>query len=99
MAQHLAADMPLSNSVKSRDMRPTSRTITALLVAVGTGFAVSAMIGAPIAVAQSCKPNQEWINGECVTPPPPPEDFGVPPGGQQIVCTGAGCHVLNGPRS
>ena len=34
-------------------MRPTrSRTITSLLAAVGAGFAVSAMIGAPTAVAQ-----------------------------------------------
>ena len=58
MAQGLAANTPLSNSVKSRDMRPTSRTITSLLAAVGAGFAVSAMIGAPIAVAQVCKPSQ-----------------------------------------
>ena len=70
MAQGLAANTPLSNSVKSRDMRPTSRTITAFLAAVGTGFAVSAMIGAPVAVAQVCKPSQVWLAGECWDPPP-----------------------------
>ena len=50
-------------------MRPTrSRTITSLLAAVGAGFAVSAMIGAPIAVAQVCEPGQSEINGECIYP-------------------------------
>jgi hypothetical protein len=55
----------LSRSEKSRDMRLTSRTITSLLAAVGAGFAVSTMIGAPIAVAQVCKPNQVEVNGQC----------------------------------
>jgi hypothetical protein len=55
-----------------------SRTITALLAAVGAGFAVSAMIGAPDAVAQSCRPDQVWLHGECTYPAgdsagPPPE--------------------------
>jgi hypothetical protein len=58
-------------------MRPTrSRPITSLLAAVGTGFAVSAMIGAPIAVAQGCKPSQVWLNGECTYPS---DDSGGPP--------------------
>ena len=69
MAQGLAAYTPLSDCVKSRDKRPTSRTITALLAAVGTGCAVFAMIGAPIAVAQSCRTDQVWLNGECTYPP------------------------------
>ena len=76
MAQGLAANTPLSNSVKSRDMRPTSRTIAALLAAVGAGFAVSAVICAPVAVAHSCKPSQVWLNGECTYPP---DDSGGPP--------------------
>src|ERR1700742_644848 len=84
MAQGLAADTPLSNCVKSRDMRPTSRTITALLAAVGTGFAISAVIGAPDAVAQFCPySDQEKIDGICrnVMPVPgPPED-------QKVICT------------
>ena len=51
-------------------MRATrSRTINSLLAAVGTVFAVSAMIGAPVAVAQSCKPSQVWLAGECWDPP------------------------------
>ena len=77
MALGLAANTPLSNSVKSPDMRPTSRTITSLLAAVSAAFAVSAMIGAPIADAQVCTPSQVWLNGECTYPPelggPPPE--------------------------
>ena len=65
-------------------MRPTrSRTITSLLAAVGAGFAVSAMISAPTAVAQSCKPSQVWLNGECTEPPP--VDSGGPPG--KVMCT------------
>jgi hypothetical protein len=34
----------------------------------GAGFTVSAMIGAPNAVAQGCEPNQSVINGECTYP-------------------------------
>jgi hypothetical protein len=54
-------------------MRATrSRTITSLLAAVGAGFAVSAMIGAPAAVAQpgdtSCAPGQVVIDGQCNVP-------------------------------
>ena len=54
-------------------MRPTrSRTITSLLAAVGAGFAVSAMIGAPAAVAQpgdtACEPGQVVIDGQCNVP-------------------------------
>jgi len=49
------------------NMRLTSPTITSLLAAVG--FAVSAMIGAPVAVAHVCKPSQVWLAGECWDPP------------------------------
>ena len=54
-------------------MRATrSRTITSLLAAVGAGFAVSAMIGAPAAVAQpgntACEPGQVVIDGQCNVP-------------------------------
>ena len=54
-------------------MRATrSRTITALLAAVGAGFAVSTMIGAPAAVAQpgntACEPGQVVIDGQCNVP-------------------------------
>jgi hypothetical protein len=64
-------------------MRLTSRTITSLLAAVGTGFAVSAMIGAPVAVAESCRPSQVWLNGECTYPP---DDSGGPAADQGVVC-------------
>ena len=76
-------------------MRATrSRTITSLLAAVGTVFAVSAMIGAPVAVAQSCKPSQVWLNGECTEPPP--VDSGGPPGDQKFICTQSGhCSVVS----
>jgi hypothetical protein len=74
MAQFLAANTRLSNSVKSRHMRPTSRTIAALSAAIVTGFAVSA-IGAPVAVAQFCINDQVWLNGECTAPP---GDSGAP---------------------
>lgn len=77
-------------------MRLTSRTIASLLAAAGTGFAVSAMIGAPVAVAQvpqDCPyPGQEKIDGTCrnVTPVP------APPGGdQKVVCTQHSCTVFN----
>ena len=71
-------------------MRATnSRTITALLAAVGAAFAVSAMIGAPTAVAQPgdivCEPGQVVMDGQCTVPqtnatnvPAPPP--GAPPG-------------------
>ena len=49
-------------------MRPISRTITSLLAAAGAGFAVSAMIGAPVAVAQVCEPSQLDNNGQCTVP-------------------------------
>ena len=48
---------------------PKSRTITSLLAAVGAGFAASAIIGAPAAVAQpgdtACAPGQLVIDGQC----------------------------------
>ena len=62
-----------------------SRTITALLAAVGAGFAVSTMIGAPTAVAQVCEPGQVEIDGQCTVPdnnannvPAPPDGTGGP---------------------
>ena len=97
MAQGLAANMPLSTAVKSRAMRPTSRTVTALLAAVGTGFAVFAMTGAPIAVAQSCKPDQVWLHGECTYPP---DDSGAPPEPRLITEHGSAAssttHIVDG---
>jgi hypothetical protein len=96
MAQGLAANTPLSNSVKSRDMRPTSRTIAALLAAVGAGFALSAM-SAPVAVAQSCKPSQVWLNGECTYPP---DDSGGPAEPKLVTEHGAAgsstTHIVDG---
>jgi len=73
-----------------RATRP--RTITALLAAVGAGFTVSAMIGAPTAVAEpntiDCQPGQVVIDGQCTVsqnnatnvPAPPP---GAPGMGDQ----------------
>src|SRR5262245_60681284 len=90
MAQGLAANTPLSNSVNRRDIRPTSRTITALL-AGWHRVAVSAMIGAPVAVAQLCPyPDQVVIDGACrnVIGDPVPSDEAI------VVCTQSGhCHV------
>ena len=70
-------------------MRPTkSRTITSLF-AVGAGFAVSAIIGAPAAVAQpgdtACAPGQVVIDGQCNVPDnansvPAPQDGTGGPG-------------------
>jgi len=78
-------------------MRPTSRTIAALSAAVVTGFAVSAMIGAPVAVAQFCINDQVWLNGECTAPP---GDSGVPPEPKLTTVNGpAGSsttHIVNG---
>ena len=67
-------------------MRPTrSRTITSLLAAVGAGFAVSAMIGAPTAVAQpgdtACAPGQVVIDGQCNVPDNNTNIAPAPPGG------------------
>ena len=71
-------------------MRPTrSRTTTALLAAIGAGFAVSTMIGAPAAVAQpgntACEPGQVVIDGQCNVPDnannvPAPQDGTGGPG-------------------
>lgn len=68
-------------------MRTTSRTITSLLAAVGAGFAVSAMIGAPVAVGQVCELGQSEINGECIYPDNKTHDV---PGGK-VVCSQHSC--------
>jgi acyl CoA:acetate/3-ketoacid CoA transferase beta subunit len=74
-------------------MRPTrSRTITSLLAAVGAGFAVSAMIGAPAAVADVCQPGMVGPDGQCTftdnnattTSPAPPDGTG------KLMCNQAG---------
>ena len=67
-------------------MRPTkSRTITSLLAAVGAGFAVSAMIGAPAASAQpgdiACEAGQVVIDGQCNIPDNNANNVFAPPGG------------------
>jgi hypothetical protein len=69
-------------------MRPTSRTVTSLLAAVVTGLAVSAMIGAPVAVAQACEVGQSQIaDGECIDPDNKSHDV---PGGT-VQCTQHSC--------
>ena len=84
-------------------MRPTrSRTITSLLAAVGAGFAVSAMIGAPAAIAQVCEPGQVEIDGQCNVPnnannvPAPQNGTGGPGmGSGKLLCTQSGhCSYL-----
>ncbi len=79
-------------------MRPTrSQTITALLAAVGAGFAVSAMIGAPAAVAQpgdiACEPGQVVIDGQCNVPDNNMNIVPAPPGGPGM---GSGGPVMGG---
>jgi hypothetical protein len=66
-----------------------TRTITSLSAAVGTWFAVSTMIGAPIAVAQVCDPDkrQMEINGECISPDNKTHDVS----GGKIQCTLHSC--------
>jgi len=75
----------------------TADTITSLLAAVSAGFAVSAMICAPIAVAQSCKPDQVWLHGECTYPP---DDSGGPPEPRLITEHGSAgsstTHIVDG---
>ena len=67
-------------------MRPArSRPITSLLAAVGAGFAVSAMIGAPIAVAQVCEPAQLDNNGRCTVSDKNANNGSAPPG--KVMCT------------
>ena len=70
-------------------MRATrSRIITSLLAAVGAGFAVSAMIGAPAAVAQpdiACEPGQVVIDGQCNVPDNNANNGSAPPG--KVMCT------------
>ena len=84
-------------------MRPTkSRTITSLLAAVGAGFAVSAIIGAPAAVAQpgdtACAPGQVVIDGQCNVPdnannvPAPQDGTGGPGMGSGDSGMGGGDH-------
>jgi hypothetical protein len=67
-------------------MRATrSRSVTSLLAAVGAGFAVSAMIGAPAAVAQpgtiACEPGQVVIDGQCSVPDSNANNVPAPPPG------------------
>src|SRR4029079_4442784 len=70
---------------KRRAMRATrSRIITSLLAVVGAGFAVSAMIGAPAAVAQpdiACEPVQVVIDGQCNVPENNANNVPAAPGG------------------
>jgi hypothetical protein len=81
-------------------MRATrSRTITSLLTAVGAGFAVSAMIGAPAAVAQpgtiDCRAGQVVIDGQCSVPDNAnnlPAPLPPPPGGSDGPGMGSGDH-------
>lgn len=98
MAHDLAADAPLPNDLKSRPTRLTSRTITALSAAVAAGFAVSALIGAPVAVAQACINDDVWLNGECTAPPD--DSGGAPPEPKLVTEHGpAGSsttHIVNG---
>jgi hypothetical protein len=71
-------------------MRLASRTVTPLLAALGTGFAVVTMIGAPVAAAaQGCDPTkgESEINGECISPDNKTHDV---PGGK-IQCTQHSC--------
>jgi hypothetical protein len=67
-------------------MRATrSPIITALLAAVGAAFAVSALIGAPTAVAQptnpTCEPGQVLIDGKCTVPQTHATNVPAPPPG------------------
>jgi hypothetical protein len=67
--------------------RARSRASTSLLAAVGTGFAVLTLLGAPIAVAQDCEPGQSEIDGECIHPDNKTHDV---PGGE-VECTRHSC--------
>ena len=86
-------------------MRPTkSRTITSLFAAVGAGFAVFAMIGAPPAVAQpdiACEGGQVVIDGQCTVPDSNVNNAPAPPGGTgtpgKLLCTQSGhCSYIPG---
>ena len=78
-------------------MRPTrSRTITSLLAAVGAGFAVSAMIGAPAAVAQVCEPGQVEIDGQCTVPDSNANNVPAPPDGTGGSGMGSGDSGMGG---
>ena len=81
-------------------MRPTrSRTITSLLAAVGAGFAVSAMIGAPAAVAQVCEPGQVEIDGQCTVPDNNANNVPAPPDGSGGPVMGGGDSGMGGGDS
>jgi len=81
-------------------MRPTrSRTITSLLAAVGAGFAVSAMIGAPTAVAQVCEPGQVEIDGQCTVPDNNANNVPAPPDGTGGSGMGGGDSGMGGGDS
>ena len=81
-------------------MRPTrSRTITSLLAVVGAGFAVSAMIGAPAAVAQVCEPGQVEIDGQCTVPDNNANNVPAPPDGSGGPVMGGGDSGMGGGDS
>jgi hypothetical protein len=67
--------------------RARLRASSSLLAAVGTGFAVFTLIGAPIAVAQDCEAGQSEIDGECIYPDNKTHDV---PGGE-VECTLHSC--------
>jgi hypothetical protein len=76
-----------------------SRTITALLAAVGAGFAVSTMIGAPTAVAQVCEPGQVEIDGQCTVPDNNANNVPAPPDGTGGPVMGGGDSEIGGGDS
>jgi len=82
-------------------MRATkSRTITALLVAVGASFAVSATTGAPGAVADpgtiACQQGQVVIDGQCAVPDTNANNLPAPQGGSGAGMNGGGSGMGSG---
>ena len=64
------------------------RTITSLAVVTGAGYALFAMIGAPVATAPDCELGQSQIaGGKCIWPDNKTHDV---PGGK-VQCTQHSC--------
>lgn len=75
-------------------MRRISGALTRLMAAAGAAFAISAMFGAPTAVAQGCDTakGESEINGECISPDNKTHQV---PGGK-IQCTQHSCVYREG---
>lgn len=99
MALPLSTHAPLSNGAKWLGARPTPRTATALLTAVGAALVVSAITGAPIAAAtHMCAPGEVIKSADQCTTVPNNSATNTDGSPGKLMCTQSG-HCTYFPNS